>query len=115
MGESVYRRVAAASEIGLGKMLCVEVDGVELLVCHVDEGFFAIDNTCSHATGRMDEGRLRGHKILCPVHGAAFDVRDGSVLRPPATRPIRAHSVRVDGDDVLVALSDQAPPPGDRA
>ena len=106
MSQPEYQRVAATSEIGLGKMLCVELQGRELLICHLEEGFFAVDNMCSHAEAKMSEGRLRGHKLLCPVHGAAFDVRDGSVMRPPATQPIRSHAVRVDGDDVLVALGD---------
>lgn len=87
-------------------MLCVEVEGREVLICHVEGDFFAVDNICSHAHARMSEGRLRGNRVLCPLHGAALDVRDGSVLRPPAVRPIGSHSVRVDGDDLLVALGD---------
>jgi 3-phenylpropionate/trans-cinnamate dioxygenase ferredoxin subunit len=106
LAEPDFQRVAAASEIDLGGMLCVELQGHEVLICRLEQGFFAVDNICSHAQARMSEGRLRGHRILCPVHGGSFDVRDGSVTRPPATRPLRSHPVRVDGDDVLVALSD---------
>jgi len=87
-------------------MLCVTVEGRELLVCHLPEGFFAVDNSCSHADARLSEGRMRGHRIHCPLHGAAFDIRDGSVLTRPAVRPIASHPVRVCGDDVLVALGD---------
>ena len=75
MAEPVYQRVAATSEIAPGEMRCVELQGVEVLVCRLEEGFFAVDNICSHARARMSEGRLRGHRVLCPVHGAAFDVR----------------------------------------
>jgi len=106
LAEPDYQRVAATPEIGLGEMLCVELQGHEVLICHLEEGFFAVDNICSHAHARMSEGRLRGHRILCPVHGASFDVRDGSVTRPPATQPLRSHPVRIDGDDILVALGD---------
>lgn len=106
MAEPVYHRVASTSEIALGKMLCAQVKGVEVLVCHVEEGYFAVDNTCSHADAKLSEGRLRGNRVLCPLHGAAFDVRDGSVLRPPAVRPIGSHPVRVVDDGVWVALRD---------
>ena len=99
--------MGATTEVGPGEMLCVELQGREVLVCHLEEGFFAVDNICSHAHARMSEGRLRGHRIMCPLHGAAFDVRDGSVLRPPAIRPIRSHSVRLSGEDILVALNDR--------
>ena len=101
-----YQRVAGTPEIDLGNMRCVEVGGRELLICHLEEGFFAVDNICSHAHARMSEGRLRGHRIMCPLHGAAFDVRDGSVLRRPAVRPIRSYPVRIAGEDILVALTD---------
>jgi 3-phenylpropionate/trans-cinnamate dioxygenase ferredoxin subunit len=106
LAEPVYQRVAATSEIGKGEMRCVELQGSEVLICHLEEGFFAVDNICSHAHARMSEGRLRGHRIMCPLHGAAFDVRDGCILRPPAMRPIRSHSVRINGEDILVALTD---------
>ncbi len=104
MAQPTYRRVASKAEIGVGEMRCVEVEGRMLVICHLDEGFFAVDNTCSHADAKMSEGRLRGHRILCPLHGAAFDVRDGRVLRPPATQPIESYPVRIEGDDVLVAV-----------
>ena len=106
MAEPAFERVLAVSELEVGEMRRVEVQGTAVVLCHVDEGFFAVDDMCSHAEAKMSEGRLRGCRILCPLHGAAFDVRDGSVLRPPASRPIRSHTVRVDGDDVLVALAD---------
>jgi nitrite reductase/ring-hydroxylating ferredoxin subunit len=105
-GRSEYQRVAGISEVEQGGMLCVELDGRELLICRLEEGFFAIDNLCSHADARMSEGRLRGHRIMCPLHGASFDVRDGSVIRRPASRPIRSYPVRVEGEDILVDLSD---------
>lgn len=104
MAEDEYTRVAAVGDIAVGGMQAVTLEGVEVLVCHTAEGFFAVDAICSHAFARLDEGRLRGHKLLCPRHGAAFDVRDGRVLSRPATTGLRSHSVRVDGDDLLVAL-----------
>jgi 3-phenylpropionate/trans-cinnamate dioxygenase ferredoxin subunit len=103
---SDYQRIAASADIELGAMLCVVVDGREVLICHLAEGFFAVDNICSHAHARLSEGRLRGHRVLCPLHGAAFDARDGSVLGRPAVRPISSHAVRVSGEDLLVALND---------
>ena len=105
MAQLDYQRVAATSQIGQGEMLCVDLQGREVLICHLEDGFFAVDNICSHAKARMSEGRLRGHRILCPLHGASFDVRDGSVIRPPAIHPLRSHAVRVSGEDILVALT----------
>ena len=104
MPEPVFQRVADVSEIPQGKMLCVTVADREILICHHAEGFFAIDNVCSHADARLSEGRMRGHRIHCPLHGAAFDIRDGSALTRPAVRPVASHPVRVSDGDVMLAL-----------
>ena len=102
MDNKATYRLASVSDIDPGKTLCVEVDGREILICHTREGFFAVDNLCSHAAARLCEGKLKGQKILCPLHGAAFDVRDGSALTRPASTPIDTYSIRVDGDDIIL-------------
>jgi len=98
-----YRQVARLGDIPAGKTLRVEVDGREVLLCHTADGLFAVDNLCSHAAERLCGGKLKGHRILCPLHGAAFDVRDGSALSRPASVPLQTFPVKVDGEDILLA------------
>ena len=90
-------------------MRCVTVAGREVLICHTREGVFALDNICTHALASMDEGRLRGVRLICPLHGASFDVRDGRVLGPPATRALPAYPVRIVQGRVEVALEAEQP------
>lgn len=104
MALSNFVAVANTNDIALNKMLCVEVSGREVLLCHTAEGFFAVDNICSHAAEKLNNGKLKGHRILCPLHGAAFDVRDGSALSRPATVPLRTYPVRIESDIVHIAL-----------
>ena len=83
--------VLALSELPVGAMRAVTIGGRELLVCHTREGVFAVDNICSHAYARLCEGRLRGTRLICPLHGASFDVRltEGRVeLSPVAPVPV---------------------------
>ncbi len=103
MSDIEFKPVASLADIPKGKTLCVEQNGREVLLCHTAEGVFAVDNLCTHAAARMSEGKLKGCKILCPLHGAAFDVRDGSVLTRPARVPLGSYVVRVEGDTVLLA------------
>ena len=106
MSSGEFSRVAGMDELPRGASLCVELDGREILLCHTAEGVFAVDNLCSHAQARLCEGKLKGQKILCPLHGAAFDVRDGRALSRPAVRPIASHKVKLDSESILVALGD---------
>ena len=111
MSELCFEPVLGVAELPQGQMRCHEVRGRAVLLCHTREGVFALDNICTHAYARMDEGRLRGMRLICPLHGASFDVRDGRVLGPPATQPLASHPVRVVGGVVEVALDPAAPPP----
>ena len=95
----------ALAEVPEGKMHALTVDGREILVCRIREGVYALDNICSHAYARLNEGRLRGHRLICPLHGAAFDVRDGRALGAPATRPLAMHAVDVVGDRIEISLA----------
>ena len=41
--------------------------------------------------------------ILCPCHGSAFSIEDGSVETGPATKPLGAVQVKVEGGEITVA------------
>jgi nitrite reductase/ring-hydroxylating ferredoxin subunit len=105
---SDYILVAGPDDVAQGKTLCVEVEGKEVLLCRTAEGYFAVDNQCTHAAARLCEGKLKGHKILCPLHGAAFDVRDGSALTRPASIALQTYSVREDESGISVGTLEEA-------
>jgi 3-phenylpropionate/trans-cinnamate dioxygenase ferredoxin component len=96
------RRVAARSDIAPGTTLRVVADGVEILLCNVDGTIYAIEDVCTHDGGPLDQGTLEGHCVVCPRHGATFDVRTGDALTLPAVLPVPKFGVEVRGDDVYV-------------
>lgn len=85
-----------------------EVGDHFVLVAHVGGAFYAIEDRCTHDDGPLGEGPLEGLAVVCPRHGARFDVRDGRVLAMPATRPVPSFEVKVEGDDVLVKIEDES-------
>ncbi|RLT44326.1 MAG: non-heme iron oxygenase ferredoxin subunit [Chloroflexi bacterium] len=95
-------RVASLSDVPAGEVRVVMCGDRSLALCNVDGALYAIDNICTHDGGPLGEGRLRGDRILCPRHGAAFDARTGRVLTLPAVKSVRSYPVTVDGDDVSV-------------
>src|ERR1700745_393688 len=100
-----FAAVMKPAGLGVGSMRACAVGGRELVICHTREGVFALDNICTHAHARLSEGRLRATRLVCPLHGASFDIRDGRVLGPPAELPLPTHAVRVVGDAIEVALT----------
>jgi len=96
-------------ELAPGSMCAVGIGGRDVLLCHIKEGVTAFDNVCSHAQARMSEGRLRGTRLICPLHGASFDARDGRVLAPPATASLCRHAVRITDGVIEIALGATTP------
>ncbi len=84
----------------------VEIDGRFIVIFHLDGEWHALDDCCTHDSGPLGEGDIEGFQIICPRHGARFDIRSGQAMTMPATRATPYHQVRVEGDQVLVKLSD---------
>ena len=94
--------VAKRDDIPPGSTKRVEAGGTALLICNVDGAFYAIEDVCTHDGGPLDQGELQGCRIMCPRHGALFDVTTGAALTLPAVVPLETYPVRTEGDDVLV-------------
>lgn len=99
-------RVAALADVPEGEVRVVQCAGRSLALSNVGGELHAIDNVCTHDGGPLGEGRLRGDRVICPRHGAAFDARSGRALTLPAVRGVRAYPVRVGGGAVYVECGD---------
>jgi 3-phenylpropionate/trans-cinnamate dioxygenase ferredoxin subunit len=95
---SNWIEVCAFADLETRNMKKVSVGESDILIVKTDEGVYAVSDTCSHAEVSLSEGSLMDCKIECWAHGAVFDVRDGSVLTPPASDPIRTYETQVQGD-----------------
>jgi 3-phenylpropionate/trans-cinnamate dioxygenase ferredoxin component len=104
-----WNRTLKLDQIPIGKTRTVEADGESLLLCRVaSDEVYAIEDTCSHDDGPLDQGSLDGSRIECPRHGAVFDVRTGQVMRMPAAVAVETFPVRVTRDGwVEVSVEDE--------
>lgn len=99
---------AATADVREGSLHRVEVDGQALVLLRRTGTVHALEATCSHYGGPLDEGEvsLEGSEpcIVCPWHGSHFRLRDGAVARGPATSPQRSYDVREQGDRLQVRV-----------
>jgi 3-phenylpropionate/trans-cinnamate dioxygenase ferredoxin subunit len=105
MSQTTFVAIADATDVPAGEARVVTYNGWRYAVCNVDGTFHVVDDTCTHDDGPLGEGQLDGCDIVCPRHGARFDVRDGSVQSMPAVYPVRAYETRVQDGKVEIALS----------
>jgi nitrite reductase/ring-hydroxylating ferredoxin subunit len=91
----VQMKVCNLEAVPDGSMQQFYVGDLEVLVVNFDGQFLCFDARCTHAGAPLAEGTLNGHVLTCPWHGSQFNVKDGSVLRGPAEKPLRAYSTVV--------------------
>lgn len=100
-----FVEVCRAEDLPDGEKLAFEIDGQRVLVARVGQEFYAIGAVCTHERAFLDEGMIADGVVYCPLHYSAFDVRDGSVLAPPADRPTPTYAVTVADGVVQVSIA----------
>ncbi|WP_017605216.1 non-heme iron oxygenase ferredoxin subunit [Nocardiopsis alkaliphila] len=103
-----WTKVAELDEIPQDGVLGIETDDETPIALVRTEGeVYALRDECSHAEVRLSEGEVEDGTIECWLHGSCFDLKSGSPLNPPATKPVPTYDVKIDGDDVLVSLDEK--------
>ncbi|WP_431032779.1 non-heme iron oxygenase ferredoxin subunit [Streptomyces sp. P6-2-1] len=103
-----FQRACGLAELDEDTPKRVEIGGTPVAVVRTEGEVFAISDICSHANVSLSEGEVEDCQIECWLHGSAFDLRTGKPSGLPATRPVPVYPVQIDGDDVLVSLSQES-------
>ena len=94
--------VARVEDLPPGGRKAVDVEDVIIIVFNLDGQYYAIEDVCTHDYSSLDEGKLDGGQIICPRHGARFDIKTGEALTAPAYEPIPTFPVRIEDGVVQV-------------
>jgi len=96
--------VAKKNEIANGEKIFLEIDEFQIVLFNVAGKYFAIGDVCSHDGAPLGEGELEDHEIICPRHGARFDISNGKVLALPAIEDIPSYPVKIANDEILIGI-----------
>ena len=99
-----FVEIAPASELPNGERLFLEIEGKAIVIFNIAGQLFAIGDVCTHDDGPLGDGDLEGFNIVCPRHGAEFDVRTGKVVQMPAVVDIPAYPVKVMDGMIQVGI-----------
>ncbi len=102
---SDYQRACAVDDVEDGAAMRVTVDGVPVAIVRSEGEVFAIHDVCSHANVPLSEGEVEDQTIECWLHGSRFDLVTGRPTGLPAITPVPVYPVKIDGDDVYVAVT----------
>jgi 3-phenylpropionate/trans-cinnamate dioxygenase ferredoxin subunit len=102
-----FYEIGPADELPAGERWFLEVEDVPIVVFNINGDYYAMDDVCSHDNGPVGEGELDGTQIVCPRHGARFDVTNGKSLTPPAVENIHAYPIRITDGQLEIGIPDE--------
>ena len=102
MGQFI--KVGDVSEILPGNAKQIDAGGRTIALFNLKGQFYAIDNSCTHVGGSLASGEIIDDDVICPLHGARFNIPTGKVLGPPARENISTYNIRIDGDNIEIEV-----------
>ena len=96
--------VCPLDELPPGSMKLVPAGSITVGVYNCGGALYAIEDRCSHDDGPLCEGDWDADTcvVVCPRHGANFDITSGRALTLPAYQPVDAYPVVVEDGFVRV-------------
>ena len=108
-----YLTIGRTSEFPDNLLRLFDLEGEPVVVTQVAGVFFAFTNYCGHAGRPLVDGHLEDREVVCPYHGASFNLTTG-LPTSALDGPLAMYRIRVTGDEVQLerrrAFADSRPP-----
>ena len=96
-----YVPVIPISDMPVSGVFCTTAAGTPIVLCKIGEAIHAVSNECTHAKTSFEGGRLRRFRLICPLHGAMFDVRTGEPNGQLTREALNVYPARVSVDGII--------------
>jgi len=101
-----FTKVCREDEIDEGKVKTFHISGHDILLAKYQGKIYALENLCTHDGGELGEGTLIEDQVMCPRHGARFDIKTGDVKAMPAAVGIGTYDLKTENGEVFVDLKE---------
>jgi 3-phenylpropionate/trans-cinnamate dioxygenase ferredoxin component len=99
-----YLEILPLDQLPEGERIFIEAAGRSIVIFNLAGKLFAIADVCSHDNGPVGDGEIEECEIICPRHGARFDIRTGKATSLPAIVDIPAYPLRVVDGMIEIGL-----------
>jgi len=94
--------VLADTDLADGEHRKADAGGVPVLLYRTAGTVYALDSTCTHMGGPLEEGTISDGCVICPWHGSTFRFADGTIVRGPASTPEPCYQTRIQDGRIEV-------------
>ena len=99
-----WHRVDLSAPLAPGEKLPARIGDREILICRVRAEYFALSNRCTHSAWPLAGETIEGNEIVCSLHGARFDIRDGCPTAGPASKPLQTYPIELRQGELYVSI-----------
>ncbi len=98
---SEFEQIASIDEFGTADRLEVFIDDTPVLLIRLNNQYFAIEDVCTHDGQPLTDGSIEEGAIICPRHGARFDLETGKALCMPATKAVQTFEIEIRDQQIF--------------
>jgi nitrite reductase/ring-hydroxylating ferredoxin subunit len=100
-----FVRAGTLGEFAPGSVTEREVAGRRVVLVNLGGTLYAVSNLCPHVSLPLAGGFVVDDTLVCPFHGSTFELATGECIQGPAAGDaLDTYEVRVEGNDVLIAV-----------
>ena len=97
-----FVRAANVDDIAQNESKAFQIADKNILVCNTRDGFFAVENKCTHQLQELEGGKIRGCFIFCPLHGQRFNLKDGAPIGQLTDKSLPTFKVAIKDGSIFV-------------
>ena len=99
------------ADIPPGTAKTIHVNETPVCLANHNGTIYAVSDSCTHAQISLDGSPLEGRQIICPWHGAMFDLKTGRATCGPATDPLTSYPIHINPKTNQIEIDTQNPNP----
>ena len=105
---ATWHRLIAEDEFPAEGKVATLIAGWHVLVARDENGLHAVNDRCTHQAAKLSGGRIRRGTLMCPLHGARFDLATGKCLGA-TYGDLRRFGLRITDGMIEVEIPNKAP------
>jgi 3-phenylpropionate/trans-cinnamate dioxygenase ferredoxin subunit len=94
---------AKLSDVKEGEITPLMIDETPVALTMVNGQIHAFGDICTHDDGPLAEGHIEDDCVVCPRHGAHFNLFSGKPTFPAVTK-IPIYETKIEGDEIKVRI-----------